>query len=100
MGVNNIAYVSILECERTRTRHSHCGQFMPSSEFQSSSASEPAPDSVEMQYRQMLLVSILECERTRTRRVNFGVALNDGLVSILECERTRTRLDLTQSLAA
>ena len=60
--------VSILECERTRTRP--VGLLLSKSDawFQSSSASEPAPDVCpvrgDLAYP---IVSILECERTRTR---------------------------------
>ena len=84
--------VSILECERTRTRHPttlfspfatmfqsssasepapdspSCGGSAVNSLFQSSSASEPAPDlKLLVAQTAYLCVSILECERTRTR---------------------------------
>ena len=84
--------VSILECERTRTRLLEYTIKVCSNVFQSSSASEPAPDWVFVAKDDAREVSILECERTRTRPLSGKTTKLYCSVSILECERTRTRL--------
>ena len=84
--------VSILECERTRTRRAKVGGGLPNCNgFQSSSASEPAPDILIPTLGASKIVSILECERTRTRPCMPTKIEKWTFVSILECERTRTR---------
>ncbi len=110
------SFVSILEHERTRARHTANGLVRSITSFQSSSTSEPVPDQKRRGFRRRslrfnpraranpcptairgqslpscLFVSILEHERTRARHGTCGFFLVLHCVSILEHERTRAR---------
>ena len=84
--------VSILECERTRTRPAR-GQAPPSPHrrFNPRVRANPHPTVRFYVWCFWQGVSILECERTRTRPPNINQQYDQPYVSILECERTRTR---------
>ena len=86
-----IVQVSILECERTRTRREFVHYLTTTKCFNPRVRANPHPTLDDVESFGGIEVSILECERTRTRLAPLLHFSLNPYVSILECERTRTR---------